>query len=607
MKLLSFEASNLFSLGHVKLDLANRGLTLVTGYSYDENNPNGAGKSSLANKGIVWTLFGQIPHGLNKADGVINIHKNDTACGKVEFESHDGKIYTVQRKRKPNELLLYSGDADLSKRESKETQKLIVERLGCSFDLFVQTILFGQGKLMQYPMMRPSEQKALLESILPMDTLDQWARNAEDEATHLTSTNDHLYNKNQRLSGRIDALSGQVRRAGQSSDEWIAQKTIDLHKIANKIEDIKKNERGKIYSIEEQMKGLCSDPKVIDDLHDKILEAHRLSRAAYDRHKLYVSASNSLIEEDMSKPNKNCKRCLQPLPNQSAILIQEKKWKENKDRLRCYVRNVNISSKLYTEYKVRLKDLNAELDKCNSELDQYKYLQSELEDLKNNRVLMALEEKLSELKKARNPYLDEYNIAEKNFRETKRIQAERAQLIIDNQKQYENVKLWKDIYSNRMKVKLFQAACPFLNARAAKHMEGLGNPQINIQFNAARELADGNVKEEFGVEVWSKTGGRGFSMLSGGEQQIASFAIGLALSDLAETKINNSSSITILDEPFSMLSPKNSEALVNYLSTDLNKKYNTILLISNEEYLQNLIPNIVHVTKRGGVSVIEEA
>jgi DNA repair exonuclease SbcCD ATPase subunit len=88
--------------------------------------------------------------------------------------------------------------------------------------------------------------------------------------------------------------------------------------------------------------------------------------------------------------------------------------------------------------------------------------------------------------------------------------------------------------------------------------------------------------------------------LSGGEQQMVSFAIGKALADLASIQVKGDINLQILDEPFSMLAGRNSEALVDYWS----QEDKVILLISNEQSLKNLISDRVHIIKEGGISQI---
>jgi ABC-type dipeptide/oligopeptide/nickel transport system ATPase subunit len=85
---------------------------------------------------------------------------------------------------------------------------------------------------------------------------------------------------------------------------------------------------------------------------------------------------------------------------------------------------------------------------------------------------------------------------------------------------------------------------------------------------------------------------------------MASFAAGLGLADLASTQSIGESSFLILDEPFSQLDARNSEAIVSYLTGDLSKERSTILLVSNDDTLMSLVPNRVHVVKEKGVSKI---
>ncbi len=164
---------------------------------------------------------------------------------------------------------------------------------------------------------------------------------------------------------------------------------------------------------------------------------------------------------------------------------------------------------------------------------------------------------------------------------------------------------WKEVYGKELKLKLFEDACPFLDSRTQYHMEQLGNPQIHCEFSTIKRLATGAIKEEFDVVVWSETGGRGFDSLSGGEQNMVSFGVGLALADLANRVGGSESGFLVLDEPFSELDDRNAEAVISYLQAEVEKGRDTIMLISNEESLKGLIHNRIHVVKKGGISNVE--
>ena len=101
MRLLSLKAAKIFSLAArtTEVNLDHRGLVLITGHSYDEGSANGSGKSTVANKAIVWTLFGQTAGG-TKGDAVVNRHLGGTGSwGEVIFEDDHGERYRVTRQR----------------------------------------------------------------------------------------------------------------------------------------------------------------------------------------------------------------------------------------------------------------------------------------------------------------------------------------------------------------------------------------------------------------------------------------------------------------------------------------------------------------------------
>ena len=183
MKLLKLHAHNVFSIGTIDLDLKDRGLVLVTGWSHDEKNGNMAGKSSVANHCISWGLYGRTVHGV-KADAVINTSiTNAKHCGvRIHFEGSDGEMYRIYRARKPNSLVLslkqHDEDEwfDLSKRNDKDTQAMIDSLLGRDHKTFIQSDFFGQGRERSFLALPGSDQKAVIEEILPLTLLRRGKR-----------------------------------------------------------------------------------------------------------------------------------------------------------------------------------------------------------------------------------------------------------------------------------------------------------------------------------------------------------------------------------------------------------------------------------------------
>ncbi len=165
---------------------------------------------------------------------------------------------------------------------------------------------------------------------------------------------------------------------------------------------------------------------------------------------------------------------------------------------------------------------------------------------------------------------------------------------------------WKKAYGADLKTLIFNQVCPFLERKTNEFLRALDNGQIKVKFRTVKELKSGENRDQFCVTAASTTGSKVFELFSGAEKQLTSFAVGMALSELASMQTEGVSSFMILDEPFLYQSPENCERIVNFITTHLVGTKATILLISNEENLVNLVPNRVHVVKREGVTSIAE-
>ena len=165
--------------------------------------------------------------------------------------------------------------------------------------------------------------------------------------------------------------------------------------------------------------------------------------------------------------------------------------------------------------------------------------------------------------------------------------------------EHSTIQKWQTIIKTQVRLALLEYACPVLSTITNRNLQDLRNGQISLKAYVERNGA----RDELAISVQSKSGGEGFDTLSGGEQQMTAFAFGLAMAELAVRTRGVLPDIMILDEPFSMLDERNSEAIVDYLTQ--KAPANTVLLVSNEETLKPLIPNVVKVIKSNGITTIQ--
>lgn len=619
MKLLSLEVQNLFSLGKVTVNLNSRGLVLVTGVSEDSpGGSNGAGKSSLANKSIIWILYGQTPHGL-KADKVKNRHTKGKAKGIVVFEGVDGREYRIERER-PSKLSLFIEGQDVSQKDSKDTQVLINRALGRDFKTFIQTDFFGQGRMMSYANLPPAGQKAVLEQILPMEDLDKWAKTTTQviKTFQRTALTQAVLNRGS-LDTVVSTTEDLLFETQQRVQQWDTQHQMNIKLLEQQL----RGESTRIEAIQTKLKELreqCKEliPPYWGEEVDFIKEREQLQEKINDctqkimdiQTEIHKWHSKVLILDDKQTTiHSSCPTCGQAIDTETydtLVLEQEEIAKEleaavqKEALLTQQIGPINqVKASLQQQQRVINEKITVTLknDQRRAELGrQIAQLEAQIGP-KSDHIRVELDT----LSKLVNPHIVSVEGIKVKLKDAKKKFEEADTRLTFLEEEEKHLCFWKTAFEKDLKLALFEAACPYLDLRTAFHLNALRNSQIHVEFSTVKIQADGSTKEDFCVKVWSDTGGENFDSLSGGEQQMVSFAIGLALADLAASQTSGTSQVMILDEPFSMLDEQNSESIVNYL-TQLRNVKSTILLISNESHLKNLITDHIHVTKKNGVS-----
>jgi DNA repair exonuclease SbcCD ATPase subunit len=595
MKLLSLHAHNVFSIGTIDLDLEDRGLLLVTGWSNDDKNGNMAGKSSVANRAISWGLYGRTVDGI-KADAVINTSvPHAKHCGvRIIFEGIDGQIYRIYRARKPNSLVLsqeidtVAGDEwhDLSKRNEKDTQKLIDKLLGRDHKTFVQSDFFGQGRERSFLALPGSDQRAVIEEILPLTSLDSWCENAKAGLREAVLEEDKAQNNFRAQAERVDMATKHARGLERQAADWDADNLMTLASARQKLNKIQLTSSGIATELKSLMQSLPTDVPVQETLNAKNNEIHNLTvennSLAYQ-----IDALTGAIDKRQAKPEV-CSQCNQSIPvemiklNEQAIVND----KAERDKL----------TKKRGENEAKMYNLQADVGICKEAL----LLEGRLAEKDKE---TAIAEQVRLLEAAENPFRRLVSSARGEHDKEVKILDNYRKLLDLTHNQAEHYRFWRDAFGKDIKTLLFEHVCPFLETRTNQYLRDLQNGQIKVQFSTSRTLKSGDERDQFCVTAASDTGSSVFELFSGAEKQLTSFAVGMALSDLAGMQTEGASSFMILDEPFLYQSPENCERIIQFITHHLGDK-STILLISNEDSLVNLVPNRVHVVKDKGVSRI---
>jgi len=596
MKLLHLKAHNVFSIGDVELSLKDRGLTLVTGWSYDDNNGNMAGKSSVSRNAIVWGMYGKTVDGV-KADSVINTSIPQAKhCGvTLKFEGVDGKTYRIYRSRKPNELVLSRLKQpdpeeweDLSKRLDRDTQELIDKLLGRDHKTFIQADYFGQGRERSFLSLPGSEQRAVIEEILPLNSLEAWRVNAKEKLAEANAKVDNAKMQAQLSSERVDTIRNKVEYVKAQQKKWESEKAEKAAELTARLEEARDVSDG----LENELRALSQaipdgmPPEEFLGQEEKFVNtlASMSNSAQYQ-----IDALTNDIDNRSSRPD-YCISCGQSLPD-DAIAINWSEIEAMKER-----RNALLKEK--GENEARLYNARANVGIAREALA----LERKLKE-KGEQLSLAL--RLEDLNSAQNPFDITVNSWLEELRKEARINKAHYDLIEAEAKVRDHYHFWHHAFGTDLKTLLFEKVCPFLEDRANQYLADLNNSQIKVRFSTTKHMKSGDTKDQFCVTASTSTGSDTFELFSGAEKQLTSFAVGMALSDLAALQVEGASKFMILDEPFLYQSPENCENIINFIRTHKMGDDSTILLVSNEHNLASLIPNRIHVVKRNGVSSIE--
>ena len=623
MKLLKLTTSNIFSIGSIDLDLNDRGLLLITGHSYDEGSANGAGKSSVANKSISWGLYGQT-FGGSKADAVINSnHPDKVSYVDIEFIGVDGVYYDIHRQRNPAKLEFHSETINLTQRNEKDTQALINKALGKDFKTFSHTDFFGQGRSESFFSLVPADQKQIIESILPIDKLSVWAENCKKVRGELNKDLSEIKERKIRSEAYVNALEQQRNSLHSYSITWRASHETRLKNAKESIEKAKQNQTHtdeKIKEVQAELERLNKEKQnnsihltgIIGALNGVVEEKTKDLNKDLRQIAVYNTEIKFLEEQlEQLKFDGICTVCNQ------LISPDITKKKQEEIELKLFELKFDIKHLSFTIDSNRefLKETKNELVIHNSTYEVYEKYRSLVLEQKNKLAILQSnqhesmvklhEENLKVIETEKNPHEESLSSTIKQYEIHKANAANEKNNVDVIEKELVLVKLWEDGYSYDIKTMMIEQACPFLEERTNQYMQDLNNPQIRATFSTLKLLKSGDSRDEFNITVKSMTGGKEFDLFSGGEQQLTSFACGMALADLASSQAEGSSEILILDEPFMGLSSKNCDNVISFLTQVIGKRKSTILLISNEEELKSLIPQSIHIVKRNGISNIE--
>ena len=555
------------SIPYLELNLGSRGITIIRGAT-------GEGKTTILSA-LVWAVYGKNIKGKSDVYTWEKYRQKNYHGTKVEvYFSKSGKIHKITRclkykgevnGSKGKDRLIYEIDAiEVSDKNKNDIQALIVADLGMSYDLFMNSIMFGQGmkRLIQES---PSDKKDLFEEIFELGYISKAREIANGYYTKsLEEYNDihqkyySIKEKRQSVQRMLDDLKEQAKHIKTD----ISSKIRSLEKKLSMLAKAKKSN---------ELKDTVTQKNLIEQ---KIQEAKDSQRELLNRINDARSKTKVSLEEFIGIIIKLLKKG--DIKNSLKRLMGVKKAFGDIEKFQDKYSKISDSISSYRDQLEDIKDKEYESKKVQRDIDnieaEIKNLSSEKKTGVNVSLIKKYKEQLSTL-------TDKLSDIENQMEEKK--------VVVDNYKW-----VMDDPLGNRgIKAFLFESSLDILNETLDSYSEVLG---FSILFYVDIQ----GVKKDFNTQIIMDGIEVSYEELSGGQRQLVNLAMAFAMNEVM-TKAKGIN-IAFLDEVFENLSSEYIDLVIGLIRKIYRDK--TLYLISHQESLP--IPNarVLTVTRERGLS-----
>lgn len=213
MRVLSVELHNFGSFEHIKFDMSDKGLTLISG-------PTGAGKSTLCDA-IPWVLFGTTAKG-GAVDEVRSWFTDEPTKGVLSFL--DWQIVRIRGKQ-VNDLYIETQNGIIRGKDLKDTQNIINTQLGFDETLYLAGAYFHEfSQVAQFFTTNAKNRRQICDQLLDLTLANSLQAKNSLEIKRLTK-------ENAEHTAAVKSYEDTLKYKG---DLWLAEKAKAENFEANK-------------------------------------------------------------------------------------------------------------------------------------------------------------------------------------------------------------------------------------------------------------------------------------------------------------------------------------------------------------------------------------
>lgn len=555
------------SIQELDLDLGHKGITVIRGAT-------GEGKTTILSA-LVWGLYGKNLKGKSDVNTWDKYQPSKYMGTRVEvYFNKDGKTHKITRclkykgdvnGAKGKDRLIYEVEAvEVSNKAKSDIQSLISSDLGMSYELFMNSIMFGQGmkRLIQET---PSSKKDLFEEIFELeyisrarDLAKKYYSEAMDEYSDINIEYSKLKEKESSIRRVLDDLKEQ-------ESHLKTRVSKDIQTLEKKISSLAKAKNdNELKEIVTQISVIEKDIKKSREhqatINEKISEARSKTKVSLEE---FIGIIIKLLRRGDVK-------------NSLKRLTSVKRAFGDIDKLQAKSNEITHKISRYRDELEELRDKEYDYKKSQKEVSS---LQAELSKLKSDKKRGVNHGLISKYKQQISDISHKLESVSKRLSD-KKVMVDTYKWVMD------------DPLGNRgIKAFLFESSLDTLNEALHSYSEVLG---FSILFYVDLQ----GVKKDFNTSIVMDGIEVSYDELSGGQKQLVNLAMAFAMNEVM-TKAKGIN-IAFLDEVFENLSSEYVDIVIVLIRKIYKDK--TLYLISHQDSLP--IPNAktLMVTRKNGLS-----
>lgn len=565
---------------------------------------NGAGKTSIISA-LVWGLYGRTPN-LLRGSAVRSWQRRKdatTTCVRVGFMI-DGVEHTLTRKLGANGLLVD---------DSVCGQDDVDALLRIPFELFVHTVVFGQGRPL-FLDLEPRRKLELLSTVLGLDRWEERSKAAGARADELDRGLAVMQGEAGRIATEIEVLDGRAGSLRARSAEWAAGSREHAQTVESELAEAVRLEQKLKNRVDElglRLDGALTELRPLRGELEKLDERLR----AVERNRADFQARIDLAERRVvqlradvaAMRGRQCPVCGQRVRAGMLDAHQQEVVRE----LRACERT--IADGIPTKTRELLRDLPRQREVLARAADDYQRRADKAQDalggagtlLADARVaatrLRADQERLST---DVNPYqaqLSELRARRATLRDdAKDVEAR----IAKRQRRIERTRFWVRGFKE-VRLSIIGEILQELEFATSAALVDIGLDGWEIRYAAERETKAGTSRRELSVTVLSPDNAAPvpWEAWSGGEAQRLRIVGSVALADVLLARLGVSCGLEILDEPSRHMA--NIRELVDYLADRARAARKQIVLVDHRTVESHRYASVITVVKEKGGSRLE--